>query len=162
MLRPVFLVGLSAGAVPGLPHYVAVEDPQQRPSQQQSSFVNRSRDWEHGERCQPAKRTREPLVAYKLSCCSECPGDECTRRPHAVESRSGHRSGNNRVDANLEAARMALAAAGADPWIEGPMGQLKAHPGFAVARAAEGRARHLGKRCGTEGGRDEHESAAHG
>ena len=38
---------------------------------------------------------------------------------------------------DLDAAREALDAAGAEPWVEGSVGQLKPHPGFAVAKACD-------------------------
>jgi hypothetical protein len=42
-----------------------------------------------------------------------------------------------RLEANLSAAQMALEAAREEPWVEGSTGQLRAHPGFAVARASD-------------------------
>ena len=42
-----------------------------------------------------------------------------------------------RFDANLQVARSALEAARADPFVEDSRGQLRAHPGFAVAKSAD-------------------------
>src|SRR5436190_18038578 len=42
-----------------------------------------------------------------------------------------------RLEANLDAAEMATEAARAEPWVEGSTGRLRAHPGFAVARASD-------------------------
>ena len=48
-----------------------------------------------------------------------------------------------RMEANLEAAREALEAARADPWVKGSTGQLKAHPGFSVAAGCDAAATKL-------------------
>lgn len=45
-----------------------------------------------------------------------------------------------RLEANLDTAEEALKAARSQPWVEGSQGQLRPHPGFAVAAVADERA----------------------
>jgi hypothetical protein len=42
-----------------------------------------------------------------------------------------------RLNANVDAAEMALQAARDEPWVKGSTGQPKPHPGFAVARGCD-------------------------
>jgi hypothetical protein len=73
----------------------------------------------NGQQPGPTWEEIEPLVAGFLVTCEL--GDRL----------------RDRLEANLDAAQMALEAARAEPWVEGSTGQTKAHPGFAIANACD-------------------------